>query len=77
MAKPPELHNFTVEGGSHFPYDMLRYNQCWPASQEDAATIERASRPRERGPFSVTLSTHSPNAPTEARWESFGWKVVP
>lgn len=75
---------FVVEGVFPFPIDMLRYDQCFPVTGNDAAEIE-ASINRERDAegkrrkFSVKLTTvsHAGLYPTTARWESFGWKVVP
>jgi hypothetical protein len=70
------LIKFTVEGSGPFPFDMLRYDACWPASENDSAVLERMDREarRHRTVFTLTLATtvHV----TEARWESFGWKVV-
>lgn len=66
---------FTVEGSGSFPFDMLRYDQCWPKSESpDSATLESMTRRGVRGPFRVTLV--SLNAPTQGRWESFGWLVI-
>ncbi len=31
--------NFTVEGSGMFPYDMLRYDQCWPSSEQDSPRL--------------------------------------
>lgn len=63
-------HEFTVEGSGVFPYDMLRYDRCWPAHESpDSVQIGRTSRPRQ-----VTLRGLQPA--TVGRWESFGWKVV-
>ncbi len=69
-----ELHEFTVEGKYDFPFDMLRYDQCWPKSESDSAVIERSTIPRQRRPFRVTLQ--GIDEPTEARWQSFGWRVT-
>jgi hypothetical protein len=69
------LYTYTVGGTPSFPFDMLRYDQCWPASQEDAARIDRAGpQPgRKAAAFSITL--HSHKLPTEGRWRSFGWSL--
>jgi hypothetical protein len=84
MAKTPTPTEFTVRGTGLFPFDMLRYDSCWPKSQEDTAAIEATTRRRTRGSIEnpgpaeltvVTLLTIGTNAPTEARWDSFGWKV--
>lgn len=73
------MQTFTVEGQFDFPFDMLRYDQCWPASESDSAKLhpEPANRPRlER----VKLKRHvsqKADLPTVRRWESFGWQVWP
>ncbi len=52
-----------------FPYDMLRYDCCWPATTEDAVRLA------DPEPYEViTLSTNLPEI-TAKRWESFGWQV--
>lgn len=69
-----QLHEFTVEGIGPFPFDMLRYDQCWPKTQEGSAAIVRGTRRGHHGVEKVDLV--SLGKPTEARWQSFGWRVV-
>lgn len=80
---------FTVEGSFPFPTDMLRYDQCWPYREgEDSIELAEAMsgttdrilrkrdpehKPRKRR---ITFMSHKLSAPTEGRWESFGWSVV-
>jgi hypothetical protein len=64
---------FTVEGRGDFPYDMLRYDLCWPASQQDSRFIASTGHPNLQPP---KICLKGLKAPTPARWESFGWKVV-
>src|SRR5678816_4294668 len=66
-----KLYEYEVEGKLSFPVDMLRYDACWPASTESALEIV-SERPHEG--CHVRLRSHYP--PTEARWESFGWRIV-
>ena len=64
---------FTVEGSGEFPLDMLRYDRCWPATQNDAIQINA-----HMGRRTVTLATgqrSTASYPTVARWESFLWRV--
>ena len=66
-----------VVGRGPFPLDMLRYDQCCPATSEDAGAIhysglDRASRDKRV----VTLNSMRRVAPTFGRWESFGWTVI-
>jgi hypothetical protein len=80
MTKLPPQREFTVRGSDLFPFDMLRYDQCWPKSQDDTAAMERTTRRRggmeSRGPVEITLMTYSESRPTVPRWESFNWIVV-
>lgn len=70
-----QLHEFTVKGGGLFPFDMLRYDQCWPKSEStDSAAIERTTRHGHGGTEEVTLV--GLNSPTQGRWQSFGWRVI-
>lgn len=71
---------FVVEGTYPFPADMLRYDQCWPATSDDAVqlaeamTHRRVSDPNRKR--TVKLFTNAANRPTTGRWESFGWRVI-
>lgn len=69
------LYEYTVEGRGEFPFDMLRYDQCWPKREsEDVVNMAPSHPGMRREVRRVTLvGTHSP---TEGRWESFGWKVL-
>lgn len=65
-----------------FPIDMLRYDRCTPATENDSGKIAgMCSRgyPREQEEATVTLTgysqTRTPHI-TEARWKSFGCDVV-
>lgn len=74
MPKPPKLYEFTVEGDFVFPFDMLRYDRCWPKTEAtDVPNIgihnTRVTLPKRQ----VTLVGLNP--PTYKRWESFGWPV--
>jgi hypothetical protein len=71
---------FQVEGAANFPFDMLRYDHCYPDSSEDATNLDRDDRPFTESRRTVKLRRivqSKADAPTEARWRSFGWKVVP
>lgn len=64
------MHEFTVRGAGEFPFDMLRYDECYPKTGDDVASM-LASRRRE-----VTLITHRRFGPTSNRWASFMWSVT-
>lgn len=75
---------FRVRGKGSFPFDMLRYDQCWPRTSDDAANLAY-SHPEDLKHFAVTdreicLIKQSRNkgacVPTGIRWSSFGWTLV-
>jgi hypothetical protein len=65
-------HRFMVKGDGYFPYDMLRYDACWPSTSDDVINLGLGEKRK------VTLTTigNKDRKPTFARWESFGWKVI-
>lgn len=70
---------FIVRGIGEFPFDMLRYDGCYPRSQEDVARLHAHTANGIITPRDVTLESISVRkdfAPCAKRWESFGWKVV-
>ncbi len=75
----PITKRFTVEGTGEFPLDMLRSDQCWPASADDAARIGAHHAMADPGGVrarTVTLETAAKYAPNRQRWLSFGWRVI-
>jgi len=68
---------FEVEGCGRVPYDMLRYDRCWPADEPTAHRIEKARADNTVRRFRliryVADDTHEPCVP---RWAGFGWKIV-
>lgn len=71
-------HEATVEVRGPFPLDMLRYNRCWPVSEEDVQAMIRSLASPPKQPYRVTLKALSRSAEhwAKARWESFGATVV-
>lgn len=74
------IYNFIVAGRGDFPMDMLRYDECYPDSTNDAMRI-----PYPTNEYSERVRLHdtrrqikllSHKIPTAARWASFGWTVV-
>lgn len=65
---------FTVRGSGQFPVDMLRYDGCFPSSQDDVAFA--FTQRDERSVTLVSYTSMKQTRVTPARWESFGWKVV-
>lgn len=63
---------YQMQGSGDFPFDMLRYDLCWPATEQDSRLL-----PTDRHPYTgrvITLKGLKP--PTQGRWASFGWVVV-
>jgi len=72
-------HFAKITGSGGFPIDMLRYDNCIPASEEDANTIERVCNPMlwdEEPTWTVQVKKHSDVKGngywTPGRWHSFG-----
>lgn len=64
------MNVFEVRGSGNFPLDMLRYDECFPASERESANMAAT------GKRVVALCTGKKFAPNTARWASFGWSVV-
>jgi hypothetical protein len=73
MARKAKRIRFVVGGLGQFPYDMLRYDACWPEQEADAPKLaaDWASGYRE-----VTLLTDAERGPTDRRWMAHTWKVI-
>ena len=75
------VQKFEVCGKGEFPFDMLRYDHCYPDTSEDSVNMdEDRMMPRNERPVRyVKLSRvvdSVKHLPTVARWASFGWTVV-
>lgn len=70
----------SVCGSGEFPIDMLRYDGCFPLSEEDSNLITLTLRTeRKWRPTKIVLL--KPNGykhwiPSYTRWKSFGWEVI-
>ena len=70
------LQTFRVHGSSRFPVDMLRYDSCWPASEDYSIEISDSCGLGDKRMVKLCRWVESKTAlPTVGRWESFGWKV--
>ena len=80
---------FAVEGKGEFPFDMLRYDVCFPATQNDVSMLNKQYEyPDREGPnqgdckrqinrtVRLTRLSGNTNGPTVDRWKSFGWTVI-
>lgn len=70
----PKLYEFKVEGTGNFPFDMLRYDQCWPKGSESASNLTLLNPIGYTVKRQVTLT--GIKFPTIDRWKSFGWQVT-
>ena len=73
-----ERFKITVCGSGVFPIDMLRYDSCWPATEQDSSKIVENYYEGDKCKLrSVDLLTdnHRHWKPTDGRWQSFTWKV--
>mgnify|MGYP001613391845 CR=1 FL=1 len=79
MAKTHLRTEITVQGKGPFPIDMLRYDDCTPATEVNARHIQR-SYEREAWKEATQIELHrfsfDGRKATTARWASFGWKVI-
>ena len=68
---------FTAIGSGKFPFDMLRYDCCYPADGESAELLRKGEFPvlgrTEIRIVCVKLTSDA--MPTVARWNSFGWGI--
>ncbi len=69
------IHEFTVEGCGEFPFDMLRYDSCWPFQAEDAAQLSYRHE-RDINVQRRRVVMQGIREPTKGRWSSFNWRVV-
>jgi hypothetical protein len=65
---------FFVMGKGSFPVDMLRYDQCFPASQDAAVSLD-SEIPGNRSIELRRYVSDKTTVPTTGRWASFGWTV--
>jgi hypothetical protein len=66
------IFQFTVEGNFDFPFDMLRYDRCWPSHESTVTQIA----PHRPGKDKRIVQLSGLRTPTVGRWSSFGWKVT-
>ena len=73
------MKKFTVKGiNTPFPIDMLRFDECWPASVEDSGKLSNTFgfRHGRRVRWQLTLISTRQDAPTVDRWLSYSIDVV-
>lgn len=70
-----------VRGKLPFPVDMLRYDKCYPATEQDSMLILQSIEREWPGEFKITeisvgIIFEKGTSLTIARWESFGWTAL-
>jgi hypothetical protein len=65
---------FFVMGKGTFPMDMLRYDGCFPASQDAVVALD-STVPGNRSIQMRRYVSDKAAVPTTGRWASFGWTV--
>jgi hypothetical protein len=63
---------FKITGSAYFPFDMLRYDSCWPALESEMCLINDTDSTRT---ITIARRVDAKVLPTIARWHSFGWEV--
>jgi hypothetical protein len=66
--RPKTFYTYFVTGRGVFPFDMLRYDRCYPADSNAAFNMDRTQDLR-------FVKLNSWLVPTIDRWSSFGWSV--
>ena len=72
--RPRIIYEYFVSGKGEFPFDMLRYDACWPMTGEDADKLDTPYGSAERIKMR-SIRMRSYRQPTIARWQSFLWAV--
>ena len=72
---------FTIRGMGQPPLDMMRYDRCTPATQQDVGNVTAAGGGLGEV-YSVRMlrftegnGRNHADHPTVDRWQSFGWQV--
>ena len=74
-----KLYAFSVEIIGLFPFDMLRYDRCWPATEKDALALGTKNFHLTTEEFFDPRRVHlvGLRAPTYDKWMSFATSVWP
>jgi hypothetical protein len=75
------MKRFVISGRAiGFPIDMLRRDQCWPASKADSELIQASYGDRSGRARRWTIMLETDNAekdvPSIADWKSFGIDIT-
>jgi hypothetical protein len=73
------MKRFTIKGvNTPFPIDMLRHDECWPATVQDSEKIKISFgyRHGRRVRWQLDLISKNDGSPSVERWLSFSVEVV-
>jgi hypothetical protein len=71
LGKRRNKMRFYVRGRGEFPFDMLRYDACYPADPDDSGKLYGDWQTEERTVCVRTIQRGF----TPERWLSFGWSA--
>ncbi len=75
--RPTHVYFAKVTGIGDFPFDMLRYDACWPQDSQDVVNMTHVYRELETNrQIARTVKLKSFYQFTPARWASFGWNLT-
>lgn len=66
----------SVTKTNNFPIDMLRYDRATPHSELDVIKIGESIGVHTLASHPETIFVQMHKKPSEARWLSFGWRVI-
>ena len=75
MGKELKLEYAIAVGNGPFPFDMLRYDHCFPASECYSGEVGRDHYQHDRVVI-VAKYRQQPGRWTADRWQSFGWTLI-
>lgn len=64
-----------IVGSGPFPIDMLRYDCCSPATEEDSHLIEKSMNDYKR--WEICVISNLKRKWTSGRWHSFSCSIFP
>jgi hypothetical protein len=69
---------FVVRSVFEFPIDMLRYDEAFPATEQDSGKIHRSIVDHDRSELIqvARFVENKSSMPTIERWQSFGCKIT-
>lgn len=74
------MKSAVITGSLSFPIDMLRYDGCVPASEQDSQMIGdtfMSSKSKKLRNWSITVKKTNSNPFSVGRWQSFGCDIQP